>query len=352
LAQDLRDIKTIDQVIAGARERLHEGAFDYAAAGAGQEVTLARNTTALRSLAMAPSVLSGVSSVDTSAELLGMDLSIPVLMAPVGSLELFHPDGAAASAIGAAAEGTTSCVGILSSPTLEDVAERAGRSLLFQIYVAGDRDWLAALVERVERAGYAGICITADSPVTARRDRLATGGFDWRMEREGLPVNLVDIGRDRSYQASLSWSELDYLRTLTDLPILLKGVVRANEAARALDAGVDAIWVSNHGGRAMDHGLSSIEALRSVAGSVRGRAPIVVDSGFTRGLDICKAVALGASAVAIGRLQCWGLALGGAEGVARVLQILRAEIEVGMTMLGCSTVDDLLSVELHETHTV
>ncbi len=342
-------LATIGEVVRCAEARLTPGAWSYGQAGAGEGVTVERNRAAWRGLGLVPSVLRDVSQIDTSTTFLGLGLDLPVMCAPVGSLAVFHPDGAAASAKGAADEGTVGIIGILSSPAFSEVqACSAGRNL-FQVYVSGDERWLDTLLARVTDAGAAGICVTVDSPVHARRDRLLEGDFDWRFERDGVPPNLAGLGRDRSYQSRFTWRELERLRSRTDLPLVIKGIMTPEDATRAVDLGAQAVYVSNHGGRELDHGLSTIEVLEEIVDAVHDRAEVVLDSGVQRGTDVCKAIALGARAVLIGRLQCWGLAAGGAEGVAHVLRLLRAEIENTMAMVGASTLDELTPAKVRRT---
>lgn len=340
-AAPAEDLRTIHQVVERARATLPAGAWEYARAGAGEEVTVRRNRSAWRRLAFAPSVLRDVSDVETSTRVLGVDLALPVMCSPVGSLAVFHPDGAAAAAAGAASMGTVAVVGILSSPDFTTVQSVSDGRNLFQIYASGDAAWMDAVVDRVTEAGARGLCITVDSPVRARRDRLLEGTFDWRLEQEGVPPNLEGLGRDRDHQMRLTWRDLERLRSRTDLPIAVKGIMGAADAARAVDVGMDAVYVSNHGGRELDHAPSTIEVLEEVVGAVDGRAEVVMDSGIRHGSDVCKALALGARAVLIGRLQCWGLAAGGAEGVAQVLRILRAEVADTMALLGVTRLDQL-----------
>lgn len=345
-----RDLHTIDQVIERARATLPTGAWDYGSAGAGEEVTVRRNRSAWQRLAFAPSVLQDVSDVDTSTHALGVDLDMPVMCSPVGSLTVFHPDGAAATAAGAVSMGTVAVVGILSSPVFSEVQAASDGRNFFQIYVSGDNAWVDAVVDRVTEAGARGLCVTVDSPVRARRDRLLEGPFDWRLEQEGVPPNLEGLGRDRSHQMRFTWRDLQRLRSRSCLPIAVKGIMGAADAERAVDVGMDAIYVSNHGGRELDHAPSTIEVLEEVVDAVDGRAEVVLDSGIRHGSDVCKAIALGARAVLIGRLQCWGLAVGGAEGVAQVLRILRAEIADTMALIGVTRLEQLTREHTRPTH--
>src|SRR5680860_601320 len=251
---------------------------------------------------------------------------------------------------GAGEEVTVGVIGILSSPGFAEVQSRSGGRNLFQIYVSGDERWLDSLVERVSAANPAGLCVTVDSAVHARRDRLLEGSFDWRIDTGGdMPPNLEGLGRQRSFQRSFTWAALERFRSRTELPLVVKGIITPGDARRAVDLGVQAVYVSNHGGRGLDHGLSTAEVLQEVVDAVGDRAEVVLDSGVRRGTDICKAVALGARAVLIGRLQCWGLAAGGAEGVAQVLRILRAEIENTMALMGARTLAELTPASVRKT---
>lgn len=334
--------RTIDELTELGRSKLDDGALHYVMSGAGEELTVARNDRAMNRLALIPEVLRGVGQVDVSTRVLGVDLALPVMLAPVGSLGLFAPEGALDAALGATAAGTVSFVGVLSSPHMRDVIGKAPGRHFFQIYVAGDRPWLGGLVDEVQEHGFHGICVTVDSPVTARRDRLLRkDAFDWRMEREGLPPNLEQRGRDRSLQASFDWHDLEWLRSHTDLPLVIKGILSDRDAVRAVNAGVDAVYVSNHGGRALDHGIGAIDALPAIVEAVGGEVPVLLDGGISRGVHVAKALALGASAVLMGRMQCLALAAGGAAGVERALGIITDELRTAMALLGCRSVAEL-----------
>jgi isopentenyl diphosphate isomerase/L-lactate dehydrogenase-like FMN-dependent dehydrogenase len=331
---------TIDQVIRRAEAVVEPATHAWAAAGAGQEVTVARNTAALNRLALVPRVLRDVGDVDTGSSFLGVPLAIPVILAPVGALGIYDPDDALAAARAATAAGTSAMCGILASAPWEEVAATAPDRHFFQLYVLGDRPWTSEVLARVEEAGFAGVCVTVDTPVIGRRDRSLESGYTWSLPPGG-PANLERHGLDYHFRARFTWADLEWLCAQSRLPVAVKGVLTAADAARALECGVNGIYVSNHGGRVVDHEVSTIEVLAEIVDVVAGGAEVMVDSGFTRGAEVCKALALGARAVGIGRLQCWGLAAGGSAGLARVLEILREEIANTMANIGCRTVADL-----------
>jgi len=337
---DLSGLDTIDQVIGRAREVVDPGLYAWAAAGAGQGVTVARNTTMLNRLALVPRVLRDVGDIDISTSFLGVPLAVPVMPAPVGALALYDPGDALAAATAATQLGTSAFCGILCVSPWEEVAATAHDRHFFQLYVLGDRAWMADVVARVESAGFAGICVTVDTPVIGRRDRSMESGYRWLVPPEG-PPNLERHGLDYSYRSRFTSAELRWLCEQTRLPVIVKGVMTPADAVESLACGASGIYVSNHGGRVVDHSLSTIEVLEEIVTAVAGRADIAVDGGFTRGAEVCKALALGARAVGIGRLQCWGLAVGGTAGFARVLEILRDEIANTMANIGCRNVSEI-----------
>lgn len=351
MTTDPSELKSIDQLIALAVANTDPDLFGWAAAAAGEEVTLARNSIALNRLALLSRTMRSVGTVDTSTTLLGVPLSIPVVMAPVGALSLYHPDGAMGSARAAAHAGTSAFCGMLVSEPWEELAATAPGRQFFQLYVGGGEDWLAGIIERVERAGFAGLCVTVDTPMIGRRDRSLVSGFIWSNERFENPYNLVHHGgADMSFRQNFGWDELDWICANTRIPVIVKGILHPADAARAVDGGAAAVYVSNHGGRVVDHSVSTIEMLAEIVEAVDGAAEVIVDSGFTRGPEVLKAIALGARAVGMGRMQCWGLAAGGQAGVAKLLEILHSEIEITMANLGCRTVADLSPDHVRWSH--
>jgi isopentenyl diphosphate isomerase/L-lactate dehydrogenase-like FMN-dependent dehydrogenase len=349
---DLATIHTIDRVLAMAQEVVEPGPYTWAAAGAGEGFTVRRNRVALDHLALVPELMQDVSSVDPSTTVLGVPIAFPVLISPVGSTVLFHPDSAVAVAAGATLAGTSSFCATFTRARWEDAAATAPGRHFFQLYVGGDRGWLGAVTDRIQEAGFAALCVTVDSAVVSRRDALFASGFDWRVEREGIPENLVRHGRDDLFKRRFTWSDFEWLCEHARVPVGVKGILTARDAVRAVERGAAAVYVSNHGGRAVDHEVSTIEVLAEIIDAVGDRAEVLVDGGFQRGADVCKALALGAQAVAIGRLQCWGLALGGAAGVARVLSILHDEVTSTMALLGARNVAELTRDHVRWSHGV
>ena len=336
---DFDDLVTIDQVIARAREAIEPGPYEWGAAGAGQGVTTTRNSLALNRLALIPRVLRDVSSVNTTSSFVGVPLAIPVMLAPVAALGLYDPGDALAAAKAATRRGTSAFCAMLSGSAWESVASTAPGRHFFQIYPMGDQTWMGEIAEHAEQAGFAGICVTVDSPVIGRRDRSIESGFGW--VPTGGTDSLSRHGFDYAYRATFTWPDLAWLCAHTDLPVVVKGVMTAEDAMESVDCGVAAVYVSNHGGRMVDQGLSTIEILAEIVEAVGANAEVTIDSGFGRGADVCKALALGARAVGIGRLQCWGLALGGAAALTRVLEILEQEISTTMANIGCRSVADI-----------
>ncbi|MDW3178944.1 MAG: alpha-hydroxy acid oxidase [Acidimicrobiia bacterium] len=340
MTDELVDMVSIDQIVALARERIEPGPFTWADAAAGEEVTAARNRKSLANLALVPQMFTDVGTVDTTSSFVGVPLSMPVMLAPVGAMSLYHEDGALGCARAAAAAGTSGMCGMLVSEPWEALADTAPGRHFFQLYVCGDRTWLTEVIQRVETAGFAGIVVTADTPVIGRRDRALTSGFRWTRDSED-PYNLARHGFDMDFRKRVTWSDFEFICETASIPVVLKGVMSAGDASHAVDAGAAGVYVSNHGGRALDHVVSTIEVLAEVVEAVSPTIDVVVDSGFMRGPDVCKALARGATAVGLGRLQCWALGAGGQAGVERTLQILREEIETSMANLGVARVADL-----------
>ncbi|MBK5267715.1 MAG: alpha-hydroxy-acid oxidizing protein [Acidimicrobiia bacterium] len=335
---DLADLKTIRQVIARAREIVDPSAFAWGAAGAGDGVTVARNSIGLNSLALVPRHMRNVEEVDTATSFVGIPLAFPVMLAPVGALGIYDAGDALAAAAAATQVSTAIICSELTTSPWEDVAATHPGHHIFQMYVFGDRDWMHEVAARVKQAGFAAICVTVDTPILSRRDRSIEQVFGWSSPS---PPNLQQHGSDPKFRARFTWEDLRWLVENSELPVIVKGVMTVEDAVAAVECGVAAIYVSNHGGRVVDHGMSTIEVLGEIVAAVGASVDVAVDSGFTSGADVCKALALGATAVGIGRLQCWGLAVGGTDGLVRVLDILKTEISITMANIGCREITEI-----------
>ncbi|MCY4625063.1 MAG: alpha-hydroxy acid oxidase [Chloroflexi bacterium] len=328
----MADFVSTEEIIQLARRRVHQGVWDYLVGGSESETTLRRNRLAFDRLAFRPRVLRDVSSIDTSTTFLGHKLRIPVVLAPVGSLQVFDPEGGVAATRAAAEYGIMHVLSSVTAPTLEETANCVDYPKMFQLYVHGDWAWIEDIIGRVVEADYKALCVTVDVQHYSRRERVM-------VERWVQPTRRAP--RDPYYGAALTWDLMDRIRDLAGLPFMIKGIATVEDALIAVDHGVDVIWVSNHGGRQLDHGLGSMEVLQEIVEAVDGRAEVIVDGGVLRGSDVLKAVALGAKAVAIGKLQAWGLSAAGSDGVVNMLQILEDEMRSAMGLLGVTSMDEL-----------
>ncbi|MVW76721.1 alpha-hydroxy acid oxidase [Pseudomonas xionganensis] len=344
---------------AYARARMTPEAWAYMNGGAADELTLADNLAAFRRIRLRNRVLADLSQGHTLLELFGQRFAHPIFLAPVAYQSLAHPEGELAAVLGASALQAGMVVSTQASHSLEAIAAQAHSPLWFQLYIQPDRAFTEALVRRAEAAGYQALVLTVDAPVSGVRNREQRAGFL-------LPpgVEAVNLRGMRPLQheaqagqgslllggpllaAAPTWADLAWLRSLTRLPILLKGVMGAEDASRAVAEGADGLIVSNHGGRTLDGLPATIEVLAEVAAAVQGRVPLLLDGGIRRGSDVFKALALGAQAVLVGRPFIHGLATAGAVGVAHVLQLLRAELEVTMALCGCPYLRDIDSSRL------
>ena len=344
-----------------ARQRLPPMAYDYYAGGADDELTVQENQAAWRRVRLRPRMLVDVSVRDLSTTILGQPISMPVLTAPAAFQAMAHPDGECAVARAAAAAGIINVVSTLSTYSLEEVAAASTGARWFQLYCYRDRSITRMLVERAEAAGYAALCLTVDAPVLGRRERDVRNSFNlpagMRMKNlESVAVEQT-TGSDgvsalQQYftdqlDASLTWGVLEWLRGVTRLSLVVKGVLTAEDARLAVEGGAAGIVVSNHGGRQLDEVLTTCEALPEVVEAVDGRIDVLVDGGIRRGTDVLKALAMGADAVLVGRPYLWGLAVDGEAGVGNVLELLRAELSVSMALAGrpaISSIDRTLIV--------
>jgi len=337
-----------------AQELLPPMVYDYYAGGAHDEITLRGNRSAFAQMSLRYRVLRDVSTRSLSTKVLGETVSMPVLIAPTAFHQLATEEGEVATARAAAEAGTIMTLSTLSTRTIEEVGAAAGGRLWFQLYVYRDREATRELVARAEAAGATALVLTVDAQVWGVRERDVRNGFQLP---PGLRmVNLATSGRtefpdvegsglaayvNTMFDPSLSWSDLEWLCSLTRLPVLIKGVVRGDDSARAIEHGAAGVVVSNHGGRQLDTSPAPISVLREVVEAVDGKGTVLVDGGVRRGTDVVKAVALGADAVLIGRPILWGLTLGGQAGVSRVLEMLRTEVDLAMALCGASCVGEL-----------
>ena len=328
-----------------AEERLEPGAFGYYAGGAGDELALAGNVEAWRRLRLRPRVLVDVAEVSTATTVLGTPVAMPVLVAPTAIQRLAHPDGEPGMARAAAAAGTVMCVSTLATAAPAEVAAAApGGARWFQLYVFRDRGVTTSFVEEAVAHGYGAIVLTVDAPRLGRRERDFRTGF--RVPPEIAVPSMAALGEWEgatplellgAIDPSLGWDDLEEIRALSPLPLVLKGIQTAEDAALACEHGVDAIVVSNHGGRQLDAVAPTAELLPEVVEAVAGRIEIYVDGGIRRGSDVVKALALGARAVLAGRAPLWGLAYDGEAGARRVLELLREETELALALCGCTS---------------
>jgi glycolate oxidase len=291
---------------------------------------LKRNRLALDSLALRPRVLRDVSAIDASAKLFGMKARLPLVLAPVGSIENLNAGGTATVAKAAASFGVPMFVSSVAQPGLEATSEAApGATRIYQLYVRGDDAWVDDFGRRAKDSGYAGFCFTVDTSMYGRRERDIAKRYVVSGRRAVVP----EMER---HQAAFNWDRLKRFQDKHKLPIILKGISTSEDAELACQAGVACIYVSNHGGRQLDHGRGTVEALPEVVAAVKRRVPVIVDGGFCRGSDVVKALALGADAVGIGRLYCYALAAAGEAGVVRLLELLEIEIRMALGLLGAT----------------
>lgn len=337
-----------------ARTQLDDNAWAYFSGGAADEISLRANRTAWDALSLWPRVLRPLAGGHTRVPLLGRTLAHPILLAPVAFQRMAHPDGELAMAYAAAALGAGVVLSTQASVSVESVAQAVlpdpGRGpLWFQLYLQPDRGFTQALVQRAEAAGYEALVLTVDAPTSGVRDRERRAGF--RLPSGVGPVNLTGLqvpapsalspGQSALFDGLLhhapTWDDIAWLQSITRLPVLLKGVLHPADARQAVSVGAAGLIVSNHGGRTLDTAPATATALPRVVQAVGGAVPVLVDGGIRRGTDVLKAMALGASAVLVGRPAVWGLANAGAAGVAHVLRLLRDELEVAMALTGCAT---------------
>ena len=324
---------TLQEIVAAARAGTAPGPWSYLIGGAETETTVRRNRLALDSIAFRPRVLRDMSRIDSSATFLGKRMRLPVMLAPIGGLESIVEGGAASAARGAAQFGVPQMLSSVCQPGLEATAAAAETVRVFQLYVRGDDAWVDDHVKRAKDHGYTAFCLTVDVAMYSRRERDIVGRFvkPWR----------ATAPAGSTFQSGLSWDQVKRFQDKHDLPLIIKGIATAEDAEIALQHGVEVIYVSNHGGRQLDHGLGSMSVLPQVVAAVAGRTEVWVDGGFMRGTDVVKAIALGARTVGLGRLPCLGLAAAGTAGLVRALEILEEEVRTCLGLLGVTSFAEL-----------
>jgi 4-hydroxymandelate oxidase len=340
---------------AFAQGKVSEATFGYYVSGANDEITLRENRSAFDRIKLLPHVLRDISNRNMTTTILGHTFPTPVFIAPMATQRLAHPDGELGMVRGAGQHGVGMILSTMSTCKIEDIAEARSAPTWFQLYVYKDRWVSEGLVKRAEAAGYSALVLTVDTPFLGRRERDVRNRYAPPLGYEpvNLPLenlsalnannesNFAEFMRTKMRADDMTWEAVAWLKTITNMPIFLKGILRADDAAAAVQAGADGIIVSNHGGRQLDTVPATIEVLPEVAAAVQGRVPILMDGGVRRGTDVIKAIALGAQGVLIGRPMIWALAYDGEAGVSYALKLLLDEIDLAMALCGCASLSDM-----------
>ena len=345
----------LDDFEPAAREILPRAIYDYFAGGAEDEAAVVANRDAFRRYRFRFKVLASTLEPEISCELLGDRFAMPVHLAPAATQRMAHPDGELAAARAAADAGVMYGLSTLSTASIEEVAAVSHGVRWFQLYMYRDRTITLDMIDRAAQSGYRAVALTVDTPILGRRERDFRNAFTLPggMQYENLTGALSNSGQADLGQSALAqyftdqldhalqWSDLEWLVGRSKLPVLVKGVVRGDDARRSVTAGVRGIIVSNHGGRQLDYSIATLDALPDVVGAVANQVPVLLDGGVRRGTDVLKALALGARSVMIGRPYLWALAVDGYDGVRRMLQLIRDEIAVSMSLLGVKRLSEL-----------
>jgi len=325
------DFLSLQEIVMAARRNLSQELWDHLSGGADSETTLLRNRQALDSLALRQRVLVDVRRIDITTTLLGQPLASPVFLAPVGGFVGFvHPEGARNVARAAVAHGTAAFISTAAKPGVAETAAAVREPLIFQLYVRADRKWVEDILDTAKAAGYRALCVCVDRNYYGRRERDIISRAN---VREGFA--------DPSFQMGLKWYDLVWMKARMQLPLILKGIATAEDARLAVEHGADAVYVSNHGGRQLDHAQATIEVLPEVVQAVDGRAEILWDGGVQRGTDVVKALCLGARAVGVGKMLGWALAAAGEAGLKRMLELMDVEIRTAMGLMGVTSLAQL-----------
>ena len=322
----------LHELVEAAKKNLDPGAFGYLMGAAESETTFLKNRIGFDSLALVPRVLVDVSEIDMSTQLFGIPLRLPVMLAPIGSIEDLATEGGIAPTRAAADFGIVHMLSSVAKPGKEAVAKSADYPKFFQLYVRGDADWVDDRLSEALDLGYAGLCLTVDRAYYGRRERDLVARH--KPTQRAAPKGEI-------HQAQITWKDVDRIRHKFNTPLMLKGIGCSEDARLAVEHGIDGVYISNHGGRQLDHGPGTIEILPEIVETVGGRAKIILDGGVLRGTDVIKALALGCDVVAIGRLQGIALGAAGQQGVVRMLEILENEIQTSLGLLGVASIKDL-----------
>ncbi|MBT6095588.1 MAG: alpha-hydroxy-acid oxidizing protein [Rhodospirillaceae bacterium] len=336
--KDFQQFETLHEFAKVARDKLSIETWDYLMGGADTETTLKRNRLALDTVGFRPRVMRDVEHINCGGRFLGQDLKLPIILAPVGALQDFDPDGGVAPTLAAADAGVLHMLSSRAEPGLEAVAEAIEYPKLFQLYVRGAPDWVDDHIKRAMAAGYVGFAFTVDLDYYGRRERDLAKRYRTTSRREKQAVE---------WQYRFTWDDVKRIKDKFDIPLILKGIATAEDAALCVEHGIDVVYVSNHGGRQLDHGRGGLDVLPEVIKAVDGKAEVAVDGGFMRGSDVVKAMAMGADAVGLGRLQGMALGADGRAGVVRMLELLETEIKICLGLLGVTSFDQLDESYLH-----
>jgi glycolate oxidase len=335
------EFQTLHEFVKAAKMKLSPMIWDYLVGATETETTMRRNRLAIDSVALRPRVLRDVSKIDSGKTFMGKRRRLPLLLSPVGSLESFDPGGGATVAKAAAEFGVPIMLSSVTKMDMEQIKEVPGGTHIYQLYVRGDQAWVDARVDRAIDAGYDAFAVTVDTAVYSRRERDIAKRF-------AKPWRAAVSGMEQVYQAAYSWKNVEHFKKKYKIPLVLKGIGTAEDAKMAVEHGVDMIYVSNHGGRQLDHGRGSFDVLAEVLEVVNKKAVVIVDGGFNRGTDIVKAMAMGADIVGVGRLYCYALAAAGQAGIVRLLTILEDEVRSAMGLTGVTSYDQLNSSFLYK----
>ncbi len=330
----MADFLTLQEMAVKARTNLSRNHWDYLIGAAETETTMKRNRASLDALSFRPRVLNDVSEVRAATEFMGHALRLPILLPPIGSIQVFEAGGGASVAEAADTFGAMMMLSSACAPGFEEVAKVGTAPKVYQLYLVGDQSWMDDIIARAIEAGFVGFCLTVDTAVYSRRERDLLKRY---IPASGRQAGVADFG----YQAKMTWDTVAHIKQKFRIPLWLKGINTADDARRAVEAGVDVVYVSNHGGRQLDHGRGGMEALPEVIAAVERRVPVVVDGGFIRGTDVIKGLCAGADLVGMGRFEALAMAAGGASALVHALGILEHEIRASMALLGAPTLADL-----------